>query len=150
LVLTTAQYRVPPAPNVVELELPLTLGAPPPPTASQSEATAEPLIVALVGASSGPDRLDPESAAALADALTKRADPMRARLTVVLSPRTKADVGKAISTRLSPPHGVAPYRNGPDNPYWRLIHCANEVVVTSDSVSMLADAIDAGKPVYVY
>ena len=42
------------------------------------------------------------------------------------------------------------WRRGGDNPYRRFLADADEIVVTSDSVSMVADALGTGKPVSVY
>jgi uncharacterized protein len=42
------------------------------------------------------------------------------------------------------------WQHGGDNPYWRMLTAADRVVVTSDSVSMVMDALAAGKPVCVY
>ena len=61
LVITTAQYRIPPAPNVLELSLPIS-----PPRKADNESYAQegprPLIAAIVGGSAFPDRLDAQIA----------------------------------------------------------------------------------------
>ncbi|CAN5202971.1 hypothetical protein BH10PSE7_BH10PSE7_13980 [soil metagenome] len=147
LVLTTAQYRLPPAPNVVELELPLINPARHAEGAvTPGPDTARPLTVALVGAASAPDRLDAAVAGEMAAALLKHAGATGGTLAVVTSPRTSNPVKVALARRLFAPHRLEADGTG----YWRLLAMADEIIVTSDSVSMVADALSAGKPVSIY
>lgn len=151
LVLTTAQYRLPSAPNVVELDLPLALEAPPgEPVTSLDLDPNRPVTAVLIGASSAPDWLDADVADAMSEALDRHARQTGGTLLIALSPRTEPAVAEVLLRHVHPPHWVLAYREAPDNPYWDLIRTANEIVVTSDSVSMVADAIAAGKTVYVY
>jgi len=153
LVLTTAQYRLPRAPNVVELSLPLVADASPPPEQAEAhalEAPARPVTTVLVGGTAAPERLDGEAAAALARDLLAHAQRTGGTLLVVTSPRTGEAAGSALARAIPAPHIVHLWRKGEDNPYRRFLALADEIVVTSDSVSMVADALATQKNVAVY
>jgi uncharacterized protein len=139
LVLTTAQYRLPQVSNVVELDLPLT--------AEQQPSNGPQIRVAvLIGATSPPDQLDRPAALKLVDDLNHLDGPFD----VITSPRTSATVVDILAAGFKAPHKVYRWQAGDDNPYARLIMEAASIIVTSDSVSMLADAVVSGKPVQVY
>lgn len=151
LILTTAQYRLPAAPNVVELDLPLVPKAPfDRPVAPSTLRIEPPVIALLIGASSAPDWIDDAVAETMCQALSAYAEQRNATVVIVPSPRTTPAVEETFVRCLRPPHQALAYREAPDNPYWDMIRLADEVVVTSDSVSMVADAISAGKAVYIY
>jgi hypothetical protein len=149
LVLTTPQYRLAAAANVVELALPL-----PPEVRASGDADPglsaypRPLTAVLVGGTSLPERLDRKAAAELASEMVKHT--RRGTLVFVTSPRTDAGAAAALAQAVPPPHVVHLWRRDGDNPYWRVVTAADQVVVTSDSVSMVMDAFAAGKPVSVY
>jgi mitochondrial fission protein ELM1 len=148
LVLTTAQYRLRPAANIAELALPLSQ-----PREYSADATLPGRgqhIAVLVGASSAPDRLDTAAARNLADDLIHYAAARGATLTMVTSPRTRADVAKVLASAMHPPHSFHAYGQPPQNSYRRIIAGADEIIVTSDSVSMAIDALETRKPVRVY
>lgn len=139
LVLTTAQYRLPVVSNIVELLLPLT-------AENMSSPQDKGRIAVLIGATSPPDHLDERAAQHLVADLLQSTKPMD----IVTSPRTSASVSAILSEGFKAPHHVYRWQRDSDNPYARLIAEASSVIVTSDSVSMLADALAAGKPVQVY
>lgn len=145
LVITTAQYRIPVAPNVVELSMPLAAEA----EATPANMTANGPIALIVGGPAFPDRFDHAAAMDLAaDALAyavKRNTP----LAVHTSPRTPKDVAGALARTIIPPHRLHVFGQGP-NRYREVLGEASEIVVTSDSVSMVADALAAEKPVSIY
>jgi mitochondrial fission protein ELM1 len=148
LVLTTVQYRLRPAANITELALPLS-----PPREYSTDGTVAGRglhIAVLVGASSAPDWLDAAAARKLADDLVGYAAARHATLTVVMSPRTNAGVAKVLAGAMQPPHIFHAYGQPPEDSYRRIIASADEIVVTSDSVSMAIDALETGKPVQVY
>jgi hypothetical protein len=152
LVLTTAQYRLPPAANIAELALPLSQPREYSADAS-SNTTApgpHPHLAVLVGASSSPDKLDTAAARRLAHDLCCYAAARGGTLTLVTSPRTSSDVAKALASPIRPPHQVHIYGQPPEDSYRRIIAHADEIIVTSDSVSMVVDALEAGKSVQVY
>ena len=143
LVLTTAQYRLQNLPHVVELSLPLTKPAP-------SKTAKIKSIAALVGASSPPEVLDVAAAKDMVEALKAKAEQSISRLKIVTSPRTSGEVARVFSNSIHAPHQVFVWSKDRENPYQKIVCEAHEVVVTSDSVSMLADGLAAGKPVSVY
>ncbi len=153
LVLTTAQSRLPEAPNVVELALPLVADAPPSPEQAEAramEVPAGPITTVLVGGTAAPERLDGEAASELARDLLAHAQRTGGTLLVVTSPRTGEAAGATLARAIPAPHIVHRWRKGEDNPYRRFLALADEIVVTSDSVSMVADALATQKTVSVY
>lgn len=145
LVITTAQYRIPPAPNVVELSMPLTAEAEPAFTVPQPEGP----VAVIVGGPAFPDRLDFTSATELAAEALAYAGRSNRLLAVHTSPRTPRSVVAALSRDIMPPHRLHVFGEGP-NRYREVLAEASEIMVTSDSVSMVSDALSAGKPVSVY
>jgi hypothetical protein len=144
LILTTAQYRIPPFPNVVELAMPLAAAA-----TLAPEGTAEGPIVLLVGGPAFPDRLDAAAAGRLASEAMSHAERKNRILSIQTSPRTPDEAITALERTVRPPHSLAIFGSG-ENRYREALAEASEIVVTSDSVSMLSDALASGKPVSVY
>lgn len=144
LVITTPQYRIPAAPNVVELALPLAG------IAEQSSAVSPDGPIALViGGPAFPDILDGPTAARLASDAIAYAGRRGKTLSVQTSPRTPPDALRALRAAVSSPHVLGVFGEG-ENRYAAVLAAACEIVVTSDSISMLSDALAAGKPVSVY
>ena len=56
---------------------------------------------------------------------------------------------KAEADRYTAPHRLDVFGRG-ENRYQQLLSTAAEIIVTSDSVSMVADALASGKPVSIY
>lgn len=152
LILTTAQYRLPPAHNIVQLALPLSGGSGISPEAATplADDVVRPLIVLAVGGSSFPDRLDARAASEMATAVRAFAQAQRGTAWAFTSPRTDGVVAEALVNVLAPPHRVHVYSAGPENPYRSALAAADCIIVTSDSVSMVSDALLTGKPVQVY
>lgn len=155
LVITTPQYGLPPAPNVVELALPLV----PEPTLSASELDfwrkefnklPEPRIAVLVGGPSGPMQMHTSETSDLfreAEALRRR---LGGSLIVVGSPRTPKDAIEGGAEALRAAFRLFGWDSGKDNPYRAVLQIADRFVVTSDSISMIAEAVRTGKPVDVF
>jgi uncharacterized protein len=146
LVLTTPQYRLRAGPNIVELALPL-----PPQVRTSGEHPPEyprPVTAVLLGGTSLPERLDRQAAAVLASDLMAQAE--EGTCVFITSPRTDPAAAAALAEAVPAPHIVHLWQRGGDNPYWHVLTAADRVVVTSDSVSMVMDALAAGKPVSVY
>lgn len=144
LVITTAQYRIPAAPNVVEISMPLAAAAQP-----LGGVMPEGPVTLLAGGPAFPDRLDAAVAARLASDAMAYAIGKNRILSVLTSPRTPDPVIAALEQSVAPPHRLAVFGSG-ENRYREALAEASELVVTSDSVSMLSDALASGKPVSVY
>jgi uncharacterized protein len=144
LVITTAQYRIPPSPNVVELSMPLAAQIGP-----EAGGTPDGPIALLVGGPAFPDRLDAAAAERLASEAMSYAERKNRILSIQTSPRTPDRAVTALERAVRPPHGLGIFGSG-ENRYKDVLAEASEIVVTSDSVSMLSDALASGKPVSVY
>ncbi|MCB1432621.1 MAG: mitochondrial fission ELM1 family protein [Alphaproteobacteria bacterium] len=147
LVITTAQYRLPAAANILELGMPL--GDPSSLVVPEPESNS-PRVAVAVGGSSFPDRLDADAAREMALALMSYGNRHGMTLDIITSPRTGSDAAQALKSAIAAPHVFHEFKPGAENPYRRLLAAASEIVVTSDSVSMVADALATGKPVSVY
>ncbi|MFO1131210.1 MAG: ELM1/GtrOC1 family putative glycosyltransferase [Hyphomicrobiales bacterium] len=143
LVLTTAQYRIPAAANVVELSMPLA------DVAEAPVMTAGGPIALVVGGPAFPDLLDAAAAERLASDALAYAARKRAPLDAVTSPRTPPQAIAVLERRITAPHRLSVFGRG-ENRYRAALADASEIIVTSDSVSMAADALASGKPVSVY
>jgi mitochondrial fission protein ELM1 len=151
LVLTTAQYRLPESPNIVELALPLA----PSQGTTETDGIADadltrPVTAVLVGGTSLPERLDGAEAVRLADGLVGHANRTGGTLLVITGPRTGSEAAAAIAERIRAPHIVHKWQGSTDSPYRRFLTIADDIMVTSDSVSMAVDALATGKPVSIY
>ncbi len=145
LVITTAQYRIPPAANVVELSMPLAADMEAPSASFRPDGP----IAVIIGGPAFPDRLGEAEAKALAADVLAYAAKRKAVLAVHTSPRTPKAVAAALARAITAPHQLHVFGQGP-NRYREILAEASEIVVTSDSVSMVADALASGKAVSIY
>jgi mitochondrial fission protein ELM1 len=157
LVIATPQYRLPQAPNVLHLSLPLHDVTP-----ERLEAEARrwqarlahlprPLTALLVGGSSGPYIFTPEAAARLGRQAAARAAGRGGALLVTTSARTGSEATAALEASLVGPHFFHRWQAGAeDNPFHAFLALADEIIVTADSVSMLSEAVSTGKPVWLF
>lgn len=153
LLLTTAQYGLPLAPNALHLTLPITAR----PAEKLAEAAAhfgdeltalkKPLIGVLVGGPSRPIEFDLAEGQRLLKEALAFADSRGGSLLMATSPRTPAAVTEYLARNLPAPHRLFAFtqaRQGP-NPYLALLALCDAFVVTTDSISMMADACLAGR-----
>jgi hypothetical protein len=136
LVITTAQYRIPAAHNVVELAMPLAE------VTDAPGSTPGGSIVLAVGGPAFPDRLDAAAAEHLVRDALDLAAQRNAVLDVVTSPRTPPEAVAVLEARITPPHRLSVFGRG-KNRYREALAGASEIIVTSDSVSMVAEALNA-------
>lgn len=152
LVVTTPQYGLPRAPNVVELALPFARRKIPDERARAHWAAAwsalpRPLTAVLVGAGKWPQRFGLSETVALATCLAKAAQ--GGSVLLIGSPRSRPEVLDSLAGILGACASTYPY-NRNVNPYRAALAIADRVVVTSDSMCMLGDAILSGKPVSIH
>jgi uncharacterized protein len=155
LVLTTPQYQLPAAANVLQIPLPFGAATEPSPTSPNAGPavtfdSSRPLHLVLVGGPTAELRFEAAQAFALAELARSRAVAAGATLAVTTSPRTPPDVAAALVARLPAPHFVHVWRPDAATPYAALLAAADRVLVTADSVSMLADACRSGAVVEVF
>lgn len=105
-----------------------------------------PLVSVLVGGSNGRFRLGPAEGATLTAGLQKLLD-AGAGLAITPSRRTDPAVVAQLAT-LNPACAWL-WDGAGDNPYLGLLACADLIVVTGDSVSMLSEAVATAAPVLV-
>ncbi|MCA3554820.1 ELM1/GtrOC1 family putative glycosyltransferase [Aestuariivirga sp.] len=143
LVITTAQYRIPAAANVVELSMPLSEGL-----ETGASSRTGPIALAI-GGPAFPDLFDGAAAERLAADALAHAARTGATLDAVTGPRTPPDAIAVLERRITAPHRLSIFGRG-GNRYLEALAGAAAIIVTSDSVSMAADALASGKPVSVY
>lgn len=157
LVITTPQYHVQPRDNVLCIAAPLHQV-----TATRLGAAAErwrdlvaplpqPRIALLVGGSSPPYVFDPEIAARLGRVASAMARQSRGSLLVSTSPRTGSAATAALRDAIDVPCQFYAWQADPEtNPYLGFLALADAVIVTGDSMSMVAEACATEKPVYLF
>lgn len=151
LVLTTPQYGLPPSPNVIELPLPLVS----PPGLPESDLEnwrvrfaelPRPWTGVLVGGSRYPFLFTPRHAERLAARLAEEGG----TALVSTSPRTGRSAAAALRSRLPAGAFIHEWSRAGPNPHQAILCLADRFVVTSDSISMMAEAAATGKPVEMF
>lgn len=155
LLVTTPQYGLPAAPNVIMLSLPII---------SHDEAKLEaeaklwgprlahcarPWTAVFIGGSTSQLRFDREVGADFL-ARAKRHVAERGTLLVTTSPRTDPEIAAMLEAELGSAHFLHSWAPDALNPYQALLRLADGFIVTNDSVSMIAEAADMEKPLYVF
>ena len=107
-----------------------------------------PLVAVLVGGNNGRFRLDGATAARLGAQLAALARTDGAGIALTPSRRTGPDAAVAFRAALEPVGGWV-WNMAGDNPYLGLLACADAIVVTEDSVSMVSEAAATRVPVMV-
>jgi uncharacterized protein len=155
LVITTPQYGLPSGGNVVEVPLPFAR-----PLAVARDAQEKwqadwrdlprPLIAVAIGAGKFPLRFGRAEKDCLSRQLNAVSHRHGGSVLLMASPRTPPDALPRIGAGLDGPHRSYPWKGGAGNPYGAALLAADRLVVTGDSVSMLADAVATGKPADVF
>lgn len=152
LIVTTPQYAVPERANVLSHRMPFM---PPPvlidvplPMALQPQAARmpRPWTLVMVGGDSRPFVLDDEAAEGLARLVNAQVRTQGGSAWVLASPRTPTIAMDALARTLDVPSHVVRWGEG-ENPYAALRQRADRIVVTTDSASMLTEALLTGRPV---
>lgn len=157
LIVTTPQYALPEHPAVLNVEAPLHRVSP--------ERLAEaariwrprlatlpaPRIAVMLGGHVGRWTFDEAAADSLAEQANSMAEALGGSLLVSTSARTPAAVVEHFASTLRAPHQLYRWRgDDPDNPYFGFLALADRIIVTSDSMSMLVEAVATGKPVFIF
>ena len=111
----------------------------------------QPRIAALIGGRNRYFQWGPEIARALGNRLNAAAAAVSGSLLLTTSYRTGDECSDALLAEIKVPHAF--YRWGKDsqpNPLMAYLAYADRIVVTIESVAMVADALNSGKPVSVY
>jgi hypothetical protein len=157
LVITAPYYRVPDQPNVMPLTLPL-IRADKAAVARESDSwqarlapLRRPILAVLVGGPTRPYRFDEAVTADLIATSRRLQERYGGTLYISTSRRTPAAVVATLRRRL-PEHAVLHEwtRDDQDNPYRALLGLADYFVVTGDSVSMMMEVADCGKPLAIF
>ncbi|MGD8497945.1 MAG: mitochondrial fission ELM1 family protein [Chromatiales bacterium] len=157
LVITTPQYRLPRRPNV--LQNLGTLHSVTPATLAEAGAVwrprfadlPRPHMAVIVGGNSGPYTFGPRTAARLGRRIGEITRLQGGSALVTTSSRTTAKATASLRETLRCPHYFYEWSPTADeNPYLGILADADEIVVTSDSVSMLSEATATQKPVYMF
>jgi hypothetical protein len=157
LIVTTPQYWVPQAPNVVTIDLPLhqakfadcareaALWAP------RIAHLPRPHVAVFVGGGISRYTLDTRAAKRLALEASALVAPMGGSLLICGSYRTPQLVTKVLADSLAVPSHIFDWHEGSkNNPYLAFLDLADQFIVTGDSMTMLAEASATGKPVHIF
>jgi len=148
LVITTRQYEVPPAENVLTLPVAMSRFRGPveiePCEKAWFDFHPRPHLLFALGGNTKDVDLPQDVVVAAARKLASRASKKHGTLLISASPRTDPNLRRAIGSALGEKGVIVP-DNGPR--FGALLADADEIFVTADSVSMLSEAIVMGKPV---
>lgn len=156
LVITTPQYFLPEQDNVVHNSLPLHRVAADDLHSAGEQLLAQlanlprPWVAVLVGGDSGRFVLTRDKARHLGNLASDLAAAAGGSLLITDSPRTPRLAGDTLQAQLQGPHFCYRWGSGKVNPYRGLLALADAFVVTGESMSMLGEAADTGRPLYIF
>jgi mitochondrial fission protein ELM1 len=157
LIVTTPQYQVPDAPNVMMIDLPLHRVT----SADIAREAAlwalkvahlpRPYAAVFVGGGISRYTLDGRAARRLALEASMLVAPSGGSLLVCGSYRTPPGAMSVLKKNLDLPCHLFDWRQGSkENPYRAFLGLADHLIVTGDSMTMLAEACATGKPVHIF
>ncbi len=157
IVITCSYFRLPPHPHRIEIAAPLTQVTP----ERLAEATTRwqhlfataphPHVMLIVGGTTKRHQWTPDIARHLGKDVQDFALAAHGSVFAITSRRTGAEAAAALAEDLGTTAAVHQWQPGQrENPYWAYLACADVLVVTGESESMLAEASVLGKPVYIY
>ncbi len=156
LVITTPQYFLPVQGNIVHNSLPLHRVAADDLHSAGEQLRAQladlprPWVAVLMGGDSGRFVMTRSKAQRLGTLARDLAAGAGGSLLVTDSPRTPRPAGDALQAQLQVPHFCYRWGSGKVNPYRGLLALADAYVVTGESMSMIAEAVDTGRPLYIF
>jgi len=156
LIVVSAQFRMPAAPNVVNIALPLMridrqrLVRESAAWKAHFDARHRPLVAVLVGGATQPFVFDAASARELIG-LARTYCGTTGSLYVTTSRRTPPDAIAALRVDLRDDDALFEWRaDAKDNPYFGLLAHADAFVVTGDSMSMITEVARLNRPLAIY
>jgi mitochondrial fission protein ELM1 len=111
-------------------------------------AQNRPLVALLLGGSNGRYRFETPQALELAVQLDAMLRDSGAGLVVTPSRRTAPEIISILRDVLTP-RGAWIWDGTGDNPYFGMLACADTIIATADSVSMVSEAVATSVPVYL-
>ncbi|MBN8828459.1 MAG: mitochondrial fission ELM1 family protein [Sphingobacteriia bacterium] len=105
-------------------------------------------IACLIGGSHNSGKFTIEAAKKLANKLLEISKKENAYLLITTSRRTGSEQTNILKSILK--DKLYFYDGDGNNPYLAYLHYADEIIVTSDSISMISEVISVGKPVYIF
>jgi mitochondrial fission protein ELM1 len=157
LVVTTPQYRLPRAANVLHNETSLHRIVPERLTDARAKweprlaGLPRPYIAVLVGGDSGPYPFDAAAGTRLGREASALAHKLGGSLLVTTSARTRLATTEALFAAIDAPSHCYSWRpNDTENPYFGFLGLADRIIASGDSVSMMTEACATGRPVYLF
>jgi len=156
LIVATPQYGLPNSDNVVQCSLPMTRTdarhSPErmPYWQDKWRDLPRPWTAVMIGGGTAQLKFDDASALNLLEQLERYRLQVGGSLLVTTSPRTPPRIAALISTRLPRHSYFHAWQEQAANPYQAFLALADRFVVTIDSVTMIAEAVDRMKPVYYF
>jgi mitochondrial fission protein ELM1 len=156
LIVTTPQYGLPSAPNVTKLTLPIimhddaALDAEAKRWEPQLRHLPRPWTAVFVGGQTSQLRFDRDVGADLLARAKAHVARANGTLLITTSPRTTMDVADLFENEIGGAHFLHRWSRHAPNPYQAFLRLADDFIVTNDSVSMIAEAVDLMKPLYVF
>lgn len=113
---------------------------------------SKPKIALIIGGSAKKTEFSKNSAVKIAQLASKIAQDMNAKLFVLNSRRTSAEVTKYLKMGLRGDFKFYDWRQikPEENPFLAILSYSDFFIVTGDSVSMISETCSTGKPVYIF
>lgn len=160
LVITTPQYNLPAAANVIEITLPFVfvdgeeLGRAAAQWHERFATLPRPWTAVMVGGPTPQLAFGTDEAERLLAELARLREHVGGSLLVTTSPRTEAAVVAALRNGLAGMtpgrHIFVPFAPDGDNPYKAMLALADRFVISVDSASMVAEAATRHKPILLF
>lgn len=157
IVITCSYFHLPPHPHRIEVAAPLTQIAPERLAEARARwqhlfaAAPRPHVMLIVGGATKRHQWTPDIACHLGKDVQNSTNATGGSVFAITSRRTGAEAAVALAEGLGTTAAVHQWQPGhQENPYFAYLACADVLVVTGESESMLAEASVLGKPMYIY
>lgn len=154
LVISTPQYGIHPAPNVLRLPVPVH-----PPLSVSNDDLAywsdqfadlpRPWTGVVLGGAPWPFRFDDKVISQLAHKINAHTKGAGTCL-ICSSPRTPSSAADQLAAQVEGPTYAAGWSSEGLNPYRAMLNLVDQLIVSGDSASMLGEACATGKPVFIF